>query len=391
MNVSSGVSTSASQALGSAKKAGAFSAAAVVVVLLATLWPFNPHPRNGVTWLQGTKGLKIERVGLVVSSGALRIPDQAQSFTLELLVRPANIQSSSTILAFCSSSCSRQLEFLQWKNGLLVTHDANVESDPTGTVRFYVGRLFSPGKLVFVAVASGPNGTTLYVDGQPARVFPRFKISRSDLSGEVVIGTSPVAYHPWSGELGGLAIYAKQLTPQDVLQHYQGWTNVNSHPSSFVDAAVARYSFTETAGAEVHNEVVSEPSLKIPATFSVPHKEFLQSPAQEFRPNRSYAYDAATNIAGFVPLGVVVCSYLAWTRTRWKAILITIALCGALSVSIEILQYYIPRRGSGITDVITNTLGAALGAILLQSNLVRKLLTPIGIMPTTQDAAQRYL
>jgi len=45
-----------------------------------------------------------------------------------------------------------------------------------------------------------------------------------------------------------------------------------------------------------------------------------------------------------------------------------------LSFVIEVLQYYIPRRGSGMTDIITNTLGAALGAMLLQVGAVRRAL-----------------
>ena len=103
---------------------------------------------------------------------------------------------------------------------------------------------------------------------------------------------------------------------------------------------------------------------------------------REFRPSRSYAYDLATNIAGFVPLGMVVFSYLAWTRTRWKAMLVATLFCGALSFSIEVMQYCVPSRGSGITDIITNTLGAGLGAMLVQSRVVRDRLSRARIVPS---------
>jgi VanZ family protein len=58
--------------------------------------------------------------------------------------------------------------------------------------------------------------------------------------------------------------------------------------------------------------------------------------------------------------------------------LITI-LCGAaISLTIEILQEYIPGRDSGILDIITNTLGAFLGTLLFRwapmQNLAAKLL-----------------
>jgi len=55
------------------KKTKAFCIMAILAVLGATLWPFNPFPPNGVTWLQGTSGLKFEKAGLVISKGPLEL------------------------------------------------------------------------------------------------------------------------------------------------------------------------------------------------------------------------------------------------------------------------------------------------------------------------------
>lgn len=83
---------------------------------------------------------------------------------------------------------------------------------------------------------------------------------------------------------------------------------------------------------------------------------------------------SAVDIAGFVPLGLIACAYFSWTRSCWKAILIATSACGALSFVIEVLQYYIPPRFSGTTDILTNTLGAAVGAALIRSGAVRQAL-----------------
>jgi hypothetical protein len=368
------------------KKALAFSLLAVVAVLVATLWPMKPFPRNGVTWLPGSGGLKFEKAGLVVSKEALE-PSQSttsQSSTLELLLRPASIKSSGTILAFYSPMHPKQLQAWQWRNGLVMTHDAQIESDNTQTVKVFVDYVLYPGKLVLIAFSSGRNGTTVYVDGQPVQSFPRFKISSSDLSGAIVLGTSPVRYDPWSGGVKGLAIYAKELTPDEAAQHYRDWTETSGQPPD-LDAALARYTFREAARTEIHNEVAFGPILEIPLFFSVPHKYFLQSPVQEFRPSWKYLDEVVMNIAGFVPLGLLISSYFVWTRTRWKAVLATTISCGLLSFAIEVMQFYIPRRGSGITDVITNTLGAAIGAVLLQSSLIWGLMHRVGLTPMDQS------
>ncbi len=353
---------------------------AVLAVLFATLWPFNPFPRNGVIWL-GTGGIKFEKAGLVVSNAPLSPAEtDAESYSLELLLRPASIKSPYTILAVYTAARPRQLLVRQWTDGLLVTHDAAIDRDKTGTIKFDVDHVFRPGRLALVTISSGPNGTTAYLNGQPAGVFPGFKISRNELSGRLVLGTSPVTYHPWQGEVLGLAMYSKQLTPADALRHYREWIDAQGHPPD-LDAAIARYAFTEGVGSEVKNQVVAGAHLEIPASFSVPHKSLLRSATKEFKADRMYALDVAVNIAGFVPLGLIVCACFAWRSGRWKAILNTVLACGLLSFVIEVLQYYIPSRGSGTTDIITNTMGAALGALLVQSSEIREVLYRLKLIP----------
>jgi len=360
----------------------ALCALAVLAVLGATLWPFNPYPENGIRWLQGANGLNFKRAGLVVGSQPLQpLETKApESYSLELLLVPDSVKGAHTIFASYGATLPRQFLVRQWTDGLLVTHDAAVEHDQTRTIKLDVDHAFHPGRLVLVTISSGPSGTTVYLDGQPAGSFPRFKIARSELSGEIVLGTSPVTYNPWQGEIRGLAVYSKQLTPEDALRHYRDWTDPGEYPPD-LDGAMARYAFTEAGGREIRNQVPSGPSLEIPASFSIPHKAFLLSPAKEFKTNWNYAVDVVMNIAGFVPLGLVVCAYLAWTKSRWKATLYTVIACGALSFMIEMLQYYIPRRGSGISDIITNTLGAALGAVIAHPSVARKILSRIQLIP----------
>jgi VanZ family protein len=371
---------------GAGKRAKAVCAVAVFAVLGATLWPFNPFPANGIRWLRGANGLKFERAGLVVGSEPLRPPEtkSAESYTLELLLSPDNVKSARTILAFYAPTGPRQLLVRQWTDGLLVTHDVTVEHDKTKTIKFDVDHAFRPGRLVLVTISSGPNGTTVYLDGQSAESFPRFKIARTELSDEIVLGTSPGTYNPWRGEIRGLAVYSKQLTPEGAFRHYQEWTGPGEHRPD-LDDAIARYAFTEVGGREVRNEVASGPNLEIPSTFSVPHKGFLLSPVKEFKADWNYAVDVGMNITGFVPLGLVVCSYLAWTKSPSKAMFYTVIACGILSFVIEVLQYYIPRRNSGTTDIITNTLGAALGAVLMRVSLVRLPLEKLKLIPVPSN------
>lgn len=353
--------------------------AAVLAVLAATLWPFNPFPRNGVTWLEAN-GLKFNQDSVVVSSAPLTAPESvSDSYTLELFVRPTTVRGSHTILGFYCAGRPSQLLVRQYFDGLLVTHDARIDRDPTRTIKFDVDHAFSRNKLVQITISSGSTGTVVYVDGKLAERIPMFRISRDELLGQVVIGTSPITYHTWTGEIRGLAVYARELTPPDVLQHYKNLSDAKENAD--LVGALAFYRFDKGTGNVVRNEVGSGPNLEIPNTFSIPHKEFLRSPASEFRFDSNYAVDLVSNIIGFVPLGMIVCAYLLWSQPKARAIIVTTVACASLSLLIEILQFYIPRRGSGITDVLTNSLGAAIGAMLLQVGVIRLSLRGIGLAP----------
>jgi len=66
------------------------------------------------------------------------------------------------------------------------------------------------------------------------------------------------------------------------------------------------------------------------------------------------------NIALFLPLGAL--HVLAWHRLPWW----TAALGGfALSAVIELVQIVLPTRYSTVSDVIANSMGALVGALLV--------------------------
>jgi VanZ family protein len=381
-------------ALPEKKRIGILCVIAITALLCATLWPFNPWPANQVTWLPDSDGLRFGREGVVVSKTPLDPPQEtpaAQSCSIELLLRPANFERSDVILSFYLPRNSTRLLILQWRDLLMVTHDSK---DAQGQIRHTVigaRHAFQTGKLVLVTMTSGPSGTVLYLNARPAQSSDRLTISLNELAGQLILGTTPVEHRPWMGEIRGLAIYAKQLTPAEVLGHYAVWTSpdplnhdpLNHDPPNPPDtgAAIARYAFSERSGREVHSAVSSGPTLEIPASFDVPHKAILRSAFEEFDPSHHYLYDVLENVAGFIPLGAILCVYFSLAHSRSKATLYATLIGGSLSLTIEVLQAFIPRRTSGMTDIITNTLGALIGAAITNPNLVRKILRAVRVLP----------
>ena len=79
--------------------------------------------------------------------------------------------------------------------------------------------------------------------------------------------------------------------------------------------------------------------------------------------------DVGINIIGFVPFGFSFFAYFSTVRITKKAALLVVLLGFFTSLTIEVLQAWLPTRSSGINDLITNTLGTGLGVLFYRSSL----------------------
>lgn len=76
------------------------------------------------------------------------------------------------------------------------------------------------------------------------------------------------------------------------------------------------------------------------------------------------AFDAAVNVLGYMPLGMlIVFALYPWCRRSWSVLLATLAGL-LLSGCIEALQYFLPSRVASLLDILTNAGGTVLGALI---------------------------
>jgi VanZ family protein len=331
--------------------------AVLSVIFSLGLWPFHV-PDNEVEWLTDRNGLHFGRFATVFSSGALPPPteDRASS-SIEIWLEPSRIWDFGTFLSFWTPDDVFRFSLCQWQTGLLLK----------GTQALRIDNVFPRTGPAFLTFTTGPRGTVLYVDGVVVKRALEYKLSSSALTGRLVLGDSAGQSDSWKGRLLGLALYSRELSGDQVVGHYLTWTRQKRLRRVEGQGIVALYLFDEHQGRVVHNNAGAGAELQIPQKYTVLDQLFLETPWSEFRRTSGFWAAVAKNIVGFVPLGVSFYAYLSLVRLSRTAVFATIGLGFAVSLTIEVLQAFLPTRASGMTDLITNTIGNVVGIVVCEA------------------------
>jgi VanZ family protein len=186
----------------------------------------------------------------------------------------------------------------------------------------------------------------------------------------------------WTGTISGLAFYDHALTPDEIRLDYGLWQHHRELIAHKAEPPYGLYLFNEQQGTRVPNRGKMGPDLIIPQNYFILQPGFLVPFWQEYRADFAYAKDLAINIFGLVPLGSCFAALFAWLIGAKRTLLYTTLLGFCVSLTIEILQAYMPTRVSGTTDLITNTSGTALGAWLYLNAHVQGWFRRLGLVRT---------
>ena len=333
-------------------------------ILIAGLWPFH-SPINQVTWLKSANGLHFGHHGTVLSSGSFTTSGWADRSSCALEIKlGVTLDSEHTLLAFYTPKHPIRFLMRRYQSGIVLRSEASQQLLQNQPAEIYISHVFDRPQPELITITSGSAGTAVYINGVLQNVRRQFHISSDNLTGRLVLGTSPVESDSWSGELLGLAIYRHELTTAQVSRHFTNWTTEGRPELGPNHRVLALYLFDEHRGRTVHDRSGFGFDLYIPERYIIVQEKFLEPPWEEFRPGWSYWKSVSINIGGFIPLGFFICAYLTMANKRSRPVLVTVLIGAATSLTIEVLQAYLPTRDSGITDLITNTLGSGVGVVL---------------------------
>ena len=287
-------------------------------------------------------------------------------------MQPGLTFDMSTILAFSTAENPLQLLLHQYRSDLMVKQQVHGSKTTTTVAR--VEQIFDSAQPIFIAITLSSQNMAVYVDGKLRKSVSGLRPDAS-LTGRLVIGTSPVRTSGWLGKLTRVAVYDRELTAKQVLADFES-SNIRSAPGpQNIPGLTALYLFQEHAGNVVHNVAGTGCDLQIPTRFMLIREPFLKPFWREASLTWDYGRDILVNIVGFIPLGFCIYASLALSRASKSPAALTVLVGLAVSLTIELLQAYLPTRNSGTTDLFTNTLGTFLGAALHRMPGVKSLLS----------------
>jgi hypothetical protein len=348
-------------------------------ILIAGLWPFNFIPTNKVEWTGNRNGLRFYGQGLVHSPEPLNMPGTAsrgESATIEILVQPHQESNKgvTSILTLFDSQSERFI-FCQWKTMLIIRVPSAKGDSPKRFREVGIAGALEKDKSHLITVTSRKKTTDIYLDGILKKSVSNFSLIPRDrgISGRLVLGNSPEGINPWNGSILGLAVHDHILSSREILDHYRAWKTRGQLPFPEQAKPVALYRFDEQKGDTIRDHSGNRNHLLLPATFE-PHRRVILgvSGTNQWR-GRQNLVDVTINILGFAPFGFF---FAAWLRQEKNlsarhSFLFTLLLGFSLSLAIELAQGYLPTRDSSALDLVSNTLGAALGVAVFAATRFR--------------------
>jgi hypothetical protein len=291
---------------------------------------------------------------------------------LEIWLTPRLVTTEGTILAFDSSPDPRTpFSLRQYGDAVAIQRYMVDEHGIPRRPWLKVDHVFQKAEQVLLTVTAGRGETSIYVNGVLAGQSSTLGLVRNDLTGRLVLANSTID-ESWSGEINELAIYSRELTRTQVERHFETGMRDQRPTALGEEAPTALYLFNERHGKIAHNEMNPESDLIIPTKYFVLHPAFLAPLWDRFHDSGaawtrwSYWEDIAVNVAGFMPVGFVFMAYFSSVRNVRRSALVVIILGFAISFTIEVLQWFLPTRDSGMTDLLTNTAGTAFGVVLFR-------------------------
>lgn len=348
------------------------SAVLLLIIIAAGLSPRGFRLANKVSWLEDKAGIRFKRFGIAYShslNDSIRPSmDGADGFSIQIALKPATHRRSKFqfILALHDGKDSEQLVIGQWRSNLIFMNGDDY-AYRRRIRRMTVDLASQSPSARFITLTSGKEGTRLYLDGKIVNTQKDLNLKIPPGGNlRLLLGNSVYGKQPWSGEILGLAFYNRILSSQKAAIHFDRWSKDRIFSFAKDEKASLLYLFDEMEGLIALDHSGGGYHLQIPLRMHVFERQILNLPSIEFTAQSSFIRDILINLFGFMPFGFVLFATLIrfGGLLERHPVLFTAATCLFVSLTIEIFQAWIPSRSSHLLDLVFNTLGGWVGALI---------------------------
>lgn len=340
-------------------------------MLAMTLYPYNfSPPANGTEWLVNEPGIYFNGGGIAYTDKGPISPNNQVSVELWLQERPGSKNwGPRDIFSFYDGKASPPLLIGQWNGRIFLYSRFESNRDQKWYTFFQSKERFQRGKPHLVTVTFGDGEKAIYIDGELANKRSMKAPHTADIkiSGRLVIGNSPLNREGWQGEMRGLAVYDRVLSPTEIKRHSAEVSSQGMGVLAEAPGCQWLYTFEEGNGNTIKNMTGGyRPFNILSRMYSLPETIF-HLPYEDMRiDSLSGAFatkDFWSNILFFLPYGALLSLMLLrkYHFSCFSSFAIVITACGIFSFTMEFAQLFLPTRVPTMLDILSNMVGGGLG------------------------------
>jgi len=346
-----------------------------VFVFLAILF-FGLNPKeydfsNHVSWIGDGPGIRFDKYGFAYAELDSELPkwiSSREGFSILMVFQSERLDNNGSghILTIHPGEDKNQLIIWQWYSHIIAMNNNDYAH------RRKIGRVSaeiptSPAQQIFLSLTAGKNGTRLYFDGKVVSSNQSLHLNfPAGTKERLILGNSVYGNGSWHGNISGLALFDRELPPEAITFLYNAWHENGSFTDAEKENPFLHYFFNEKEGARSIDHTGSSTHLLIPERATPLKKNILTGTLSNSGLTGSLTQDIAINLIGFIPLGFFFAALIVnlGVIPGKRSLVYTVIFCFAVSLSIELIQAWMPSRSSQSLDLLLNTAGAWIGALL---------------------------
>jgi hypothetical protein len=326
----------------------------VLGVYVLTLYPYNFQQRNNVSFADG---LTFKAPGTAYTLHSHEALSSLYQFSILLDLTPefGDLPHIGHIFSSAENFYDQNFAIGQSHESLIIqffSRDSHQYNEVT------VPDVFHQRTRIRIAITF--NGTTLrcFINGvkKADRMTGPMALTQWDATYPIVLGSDPNGTEQWEGSLFTVALIDRSLPVSEV-----------QRPDLIFKkySCIIHYNFDKRASLYIPSTGTDTDSLYVPEFYSPLRRMTLFDTFRFLGRQRLYIRDVVANIFFFLPVGFFSAMRFRQRFKKNVAILTFSVIVGlALSVSVELLQILLPSRFSSMIDVLSNTAGTGLGALL---------------------------